>query len=150
MVKGDITHIATQVQEGFKMLVDRTKALGKEVATRPGGGEPAPPLSAVDKGPNEEFLRVLAVIEATRTEMHNAKSEMRMLHSEVKSLKEQKKGKERVIGPLDTSPVVETAGEIGSEMRLDISAPLTFVKEVPTSTVGGGTTEKKDEIPQKG
>ena len=37
VVKGDITHIATQMQEGFKMLADRTKALGKELATRPGG-----------------------------------------------------------------------------------------------------------------
>ena len=86
---------------------------------------------------------MLAVIEAPRTEMHNAKSEMRMLHSEVKSLKEQKKGKERVIGPLDTSPVVETAGEICSEMRLDTSAPLTFVKEVPTSMVGGVRQKKR-------
>ena len=38
VVKGDITHIATQMQDGFKLLADRTKALGKEVTARPGGG----------------------------------------------------------------------------------------------------------------
>ena len=91
VVKGDITHIATQMQDGFKLLADRTKALGKEVTARPGGGGPPPPLSAGNQGPSEDMLRVMAVIEATRTEMHNAKTEMRMLHSEVKSLKEQKK-----------------------------------------------------------
>ena len=45
--------------------------------------------------------------------------------------------------------MVETAGEIGSEMRLDIGEPLTFVKEVPTSMVGGGTTEKKMKFPKR-
>jgi hypothetical protein len=148
LIKGDITHIATQMQDGFKMLADRTKALGKDMSARPGGGGFPPPLPADSQGPNEEMLRVLAVVEATRTEMHNAKSEMRMLHSEVKSLKEQKRKKERMTGPLGTSPVMETAGVSGSGMSLDISAPLSFVKEVSPPMVGG-YDRKKDEFPKR-
>ena len=144
ILEGDITDIATQVQEGFKMLADRTKALGREVASRPGGGEAPPPLSAENKGPSDEFLRILAVVEATRTEMHNAKTEMRMLHTEMKSLKEQKKEKERVVGPLDTSP--NTAGVSSSNMALDPGAPFSFDHDVTTRMPWGQCHKRRMTI----
>ena len=81
--------------------------------------------------------------------MQNAKSEMRMLHTEVKSIKENKKEKERVVGPLDASPVVNTAGFSSSGMVLDPGTSLSFVHDGHTHVVVGGTTEKKMRFPKK-